>query len=214
MREKFLNKIKTLMQNGYRIIQSTFLSCNEIVDTGVYEGDSMLDAPALGRIKLIVTRYTGNWIVQECMTESLSIYLRSYNFGTWSRWQEINEDEDKECLAEHIRLDKRIDKLAQESNERYYALLQEIANLKNKTITGHDVVVEVDGGQLSLQAAINKNLFCKCEDPEPPICISAHIGGFIIGTTYIGKICEVIPGADDAICGTFKANELKCGEGL
>ena len=214
MRENFLSKMKTLLENGYKIIRTSFISCNEVVDTGAYEGDSMLDAPELGRIRLIVTRYTANWIVQECMTDSLSIFLRSYNFGHWSRWQEINEEDDKECLAEHLRLDKRIDKLALESNERYYSLLQEITKLKNKTITGHDVVVEVDGGQLSLQAAINKKLFCECEEPEPPVCISAHIGGFIIGSTFIGKVCGVIPESSDALCGTFKSYELKCGEGL
>ena len=126
MKNDFLSRIKVLIDSGYKIINPPLEDCNKVLDTGIYEGDNMFNAPALGRLKLIVTKYTDNWIVQECMSDDLRIFLRSLNFGTWSRWQEIEQVSEKECEEEHKRLDKRIDALAIESNERYYRLLEEI----------------------------------------------------------------------------------------
>lgn len=177
----FLLKIGKMLVDGLRVLSIKDNDCNKAIDSGIYDGTNSINSPALGKIKLVVTKYTDTWIVQEVLTEEMRVYLRSYNFGRWSNWQEIEYISNGDCEEEHIRLDKRISKLALDLQECYNELKLELDILKNKTITGNDIIINVDNQEMTLQSAINHGLFCKC-DHSKAIC-----GTFKVTTMVCGK---------------------------
>lgn len=67
---------------------------NTITKTGSYSGVACTNTPNNDKrfIKLIVTKHTSDWIVQEVLTADDEIYLRAFQGGQWYEWQELDLD--------------------------------------------------------------------------------------------------------------------------
>lgn len=65
---------------------------NTITKTGSYSGINCTNTPNNDKrfIKLIVTKHTSDWIVQEVLTADDEIYLRALQGGIWYDWQELD----------------------------------------------------------------------------------------------------------------------------
>lgn len=71
---------------------------NDIKAPGAYGGLNCTNAPDSNYIELFVTKHTDDWIVQECKTIDLVIFLRACRNEIWGPWKELDN---VECNTSH-----------------------------------------------------------------------------------------------------------------
>lgn len=78
-----------------------------ITKSGSYSGVNCSNTPNNDKrfIKLIVTKHTNDWIVQEVLTADDEIYLRALQGGQWYDWQELHLDEDGTSVGPGITIE-------------------------------------------------------------------------------------------------------------
>ena len=95
-RMKFDARYNGLLSMGYEARDISNRDLDNMMNSGVFYGYNIVNAPDINYIQTIITRHNESWVVQECKNYIDRIYLRSYKNGAWSEWTELFLTEDKD----------------------------------------------------------------------------------------------------------------------